>query len=84
MKFKAPKPPKIMAQMDARQLKKLDLVSRDLPSVARLFRHVFERQGSPRMAIKAQCLDCCGLDRTAITECLASACPLWHFRPYQP
>ena len=38
---------------------------------------------SPRRAIKAQCLECVGFDRQAITECMGWACPLWHFRPYQ-
>ena len=38
---------------------------------------------SPRRAIKAQCLDCCGFDRHAITDCSCWACPLWGFRPYQ-
>jgi hypothetical protein len=38
---------------------------------------------SPRRAIKAQCLECLGFDRQAITECTGWACPLWHFRPFQ-
>jgi len=35
-------------------------------------------------AIKAQCLECVGFDRLAITECQAFACPLWQYRPYTP
>jgi hypothetical protein len=38
---------------------------------------------SPRAAIKVQCLDCCGEDERAITECGDRCCPLWHFRPFQ-
>jgi len=38
---------------------------------------------SPRRAIKAFCLECCGFDHKAITECTAYACPLWNFRPFQ-
>lgn len=38
---------------------------------------------SPRRAIKAQCLECVGFDRDAITDCTAFACPLWNFRPFQ-
>jgi hypothetical protein len=38
---------------------------------------------SPRRAIKAQCLECAGFDRQAITDCTGWACPLWHFRPFQ-
>ena len=39
---------------------------------------------SPRRAIKAQCLECVGFDRQAITDCTGWACPLWAFRPFQP
>ena len=39
---------------------------------------------SPRAAIKAFCHECLGYDRAGIAECTAYACPLWHFRPYQP
>jgi hypothetical protein len=38
---------------------------------------------SPRQAIKAQCAECNGFDRDAITGCTAYACPLWAFRPFQ-
>jgi hypothetical protein len=38
---------------------------------------------SPRRAIKAQCLECLGFDRQAVTECTGWACPLWNFRPFQ-
>jgi hypothetical protein len=42
-----------------------------------------EPLGSPRRAIRAQCLECCGFDVLAITECTAYACALWNFRPFQ-
>lgn len=35
-------------------------------------------------AIKAMCLECVGFDRSAITECTATDCPLWHYRPFKP
>ena len=38
---------------------------------------------SPRQAIKAQCLECQGFDRSSITGCTSWACPLWAFRPFQ-
>lgn len=38
---------------------------------------------SPRAAIKLQCLDCCGEDEVAVSECADRCCPLWHFRPFQ-
>ncbi len=39
-------------------------------------------EGSPRQAIKAQCLECMGYDRAAVRDCATQACPLWRFRPY--
>ena len=36
---------------------------------------------SRKTAIKAMCLECVGFDRSAITGCTATACPLWKFRP---
>ena len=41
-------------------------------------------KASPRMAIRAFCLQCVGYVRNDITNCTATACPLWHYRPYQP
>ena len=38
-------------------------------------------EGTPRQAIKAQCLECCGFDRDAVRDCSARACPLWTKRP---
>ena len=38
---------------------------------------------SPRMAIKAFCLECIGWDRAEITNCTSFACPLYLYRPYQ-
>jgi hypothetical protein len=51
----------------------------------RLFERVLNGQPgvSPRQAIKAQCLDCTGLDRQAVSYCRARVCPLWRYRPYQ-
>lgn len=39
--------------------------------------------GSRSNAIKAQCGECNGFDRHAITDCTADACPLWHYRPFR-
>ena len=43
---------------------------------------------SRRAAITAKCLECTGLDRVAIRDCMAkptsaAPCPLWLYRPYQ-
>jgi hypothetical protein len=41
-------------------------------------------KASPRTAIKAQCLECQGFDRAAITDCQSFACSLWEYRPFKP
>jgi hypothetical protein len=41
------------------------------------------RQASPSRAIKAMCLECVGFDRSAVANCTAPACPLFHYRPFQ-
>ena len=38
---------------------------------------------SPASAVKSQCLECMGYQRTDIPGCTAIACPLWPYRPYQ-
>ena len=48
-----------------------------------LFERAWAGKCSPREAIKAQCLECNGFDRQAITDCLSPACSLWMFRPFQ-
>lgn len=69
---------------DPRQARRLAGVLRDAPSKAGVFRRFYARQASPREAIRAQCLDCVGLDEAAIRGCTSTACPLYYFRHYQP
>ena len=38
---------------------------------------------SPRVAIKAMCLECIGFQRAAVAERTGYVCPLWSQRPYQ-
>ena len=38
---------------------------------------------SPRSAIKMQCGECVGYDRTEITACTDSGCPLFGYRPFR-
>ncbi len=38
---------------------------------------------SPRQAIRAKCLDCCGFDRNEVRNCPAVRCPLHGYRPFQ-
>ena len=40
-------------------------------------------KASPRVAIKAFCMECVGWNRTEVTKCTALACPLWMYRPFQ-
>ena len=39
-------------------------------------------KGSPRIAIKAFCAECCGWDRQEVRLCTGLACPLWPYRPF--
>jgi hypothetical protein len=39
-------------------------------------------KASPRMAIKAFCLECCGWQRKEVRLCTGLACPLWAYRPF--
>lgn len=48
------------------------------------FEASWAKTASPRRAIKAQCLECVGFERKAITECTSFACSLYEYRPYQP
>jgi hypothetical protein len=52
-------------------------------SFRKLLARAMSGKCAPRMAIRAQCAECIGFDRQAISDCTAYACPLWHFRPYQ-
>jgi hypothetical protein len=58
-----------------------------LNTVPALYRQLtaraLEGDCSPRMAIKAKCLDCSGHVRAEVASCAVVLCPLWQFRPYQ-
>lgn len=41
-------------------------------------------KASPRVAIKAFCLECVGWNRQDVQRCTATACPLWMYRPWKP
>ena len=43
----------------------------------------FSGAASPRMAIKAQCLQCVGFERNSVKNCTGYSCPLWAYRPFQ-
>jgi hypothetical protein len=40
-------------------------------------------KGSLTEAIKLKCLDCSGLERKEVRDCVIVACPLYPHRPYQ-
>jgi hypothetical protein len=40
------------------------------------------RGRSRKAAIKAQCLECCGWERTEVQACTDTGCPLHPYRPY--
>lgn len=43
----------------------------------------YDKKASARMAVRAFCLECVGYERQAVAECVAWACPLWEYRPFQ-
>ena len=47
------------------------------------YRKATRGKASPRVAIKAFCMECVGWNRAEVTECTALACPLWMYRPFQ-
>jgi len=55
-----------------------------IPTSARgIIARSLSKQGSPRSAIKAKCLDCCNFDRSEISDCSVVICPLHPWRPFQ-
>ena len=68
---------------DPKRDRMVQKVTDDAPGKANLFRRVYAGHASPRQAIKAHCLMCCGLSEREIRNCTMTACPCWSFRPYQ-
>ena len=68
---------------DPKRVLMLKQVSEDAPSKLGVFKRVYASTAAPRTAIKAKCLECCWMDVAGIWECMATACALWGFRPYQ-
>jgi len=69
---------------DPRRVRRFKQVAEHYPSRMGLFRRVYQGKASPRECIKAFCLECNGWEEVAIGNCTATACPIWHLRPYQP
>lgn len=51
------------------------------PYLRAFWLRVLRGEASAREAIRAQCLECCGFDRAAVTTCASVGCPLWLRRP---
>src|SRR5437899_4723455 len=75
------RPPK--QNFTPRSVRRLEIIKATAPSLYKLFSRVATGKCSPRMAIRAQCLDCQGLDRQGVATCGDRCCPLWHFRPFR-
>jgi len=48
-----------------------------------IMRRALEGTASPRQAIKARCIECCGFDRAVAAECGVRRCPLYAYNPYR-
>ena len=64
-------------------VRRLEAIKEAAPSLFCLFKRATEERCSPRQAIKAQCLDCQGLDRGGVRTYGDHCCRLWHVRPFQ-
>lgn len=66
------------------QKERVAQAKRLMPSKTAVFYMAYQ-QGRASAAIKAKCLDCCGMEDVSnrIRDCEASGCPLWRVRPYQ-
>lgn len=76
----ASNPPKVAGALTLAQAKRL---SQWCTRHQGLIKRCWQYKASPRSAIKAYCLDCCGEDLAAIVRCGDRCCPLWRYRPYQ-
>lgn len=84
-KRKAPKeiPWELIDKFDAGTKRLMDSVKRNAPSKEAIFTKTLNGKASPRLAIKAKCLDCASFTVAEIRDCQVFGCPLWRYRPYQ-
>ena len=69
-------------QLTSKQCEALNQVSEIMLSKLKIFSRVFLGVASPRVAIRAMCLQCCQGEHAAIRDCSGEACALWRYRPY--
>jgi len=56
----------------------------DVPAKYRkLISRAKEGTVSPRQAIKAKCIECCGFDIKTAQDCRVPSCPLYEYNPYR-
>jgi len=60
---RTPKSLSLKQNLTLGQIRRLETIQGNAPSVERAFLRCYEQKASPRQAIKGQCLDCQGLDR---------------------
>lgn len=63
--------------------RQVERLARWSPKRQKLVKSLYQGVASPRMAIKAHCLECVGEDLDALRECADNCCPLFQFRPFR-
>jgi len=61
-------------------------IEKRLSIIPKPYKKTYEKavaRKSMKAAIKAQCLECVGWEKSEVRNCTALACPLWAYRPYQ-
>lgn len=66
-----------------RSQKLLQIIATSKPSLLPLFQKVHDGKAAILERVECMCLDCCGLDKTAVADCRDSCCSLHAIRPYQ-
>jgi hypothetical protein len=55
-------------------------------NIPKSYQNLFKRAASGKSksaALKAKCLECCGMQRVEVENCSVLLCPLRPYRPYQ-
>lgn len=61
-----------------------EFLEKQVPEKRRaLVARAFSAACSPRMAIKANCFVCCGMDVEQAKRCSVVLCPLYEYNPYR-
>ena len=60
-----------------------DRVSQMPKSAVRTYLTATRGKASPRVAVKAFCIECVTWNRAEVARCTDTACPLWMYRPFR-